>query len=92
VLLAFFYQHLAQRLPRALALITTAFVFAVLHLPNPFLVAVTFFAGLLSAVVYTRAPNLWVNGVIHGLLSYCLYFSLPYDITGGLRVGPGYWH
>jgi len=91
VLLAFFYQHLAQRLPRAVALILTAFVFAVLHVPNPFLVAVTFFAGLLSAVVYMRAPNLWVNGIVHGLLSFCLYYSLPYDITGGLRVGPGYW-
>jgi membrane protease YdiL (CAAX protease family) len=92
VLLAFFYQRFAEMLPsRALALIATALVFSVLHVPNPFLVTFTFFAGLLSAIVYVRAPNLWVNGIVHGLLSYCVYYSLSADITGGLRVGPAYW-
>jgi membrane protease YdiL (CAAX protease family) len=92
VLLAFFYRRIDEMLPsRALALIAAALVFSVLHLPNPFLVTFTFFAGLLSAIVYVRAPNLWVNGVVHGLLSYCIYYSLSADITGGLRVGPAYW-
>lgn len=92
VLLGFFFRRLEEALPNpALSLLTTAAVFALFHLPNPFLTAVTFFAGLITTMVYRRAPNLWVNGVIHGVISYCLYFSLAPELTGGLRVGPGYW-
>lgn len=91
VLLAFFYRRL-QRLLRhnVLAVIATALVFAIFHLPNPFLTIVTLVAGLLSAAVYQRAPNLWINGLAHGLISYHLYHALPLAITGALRVGPGY--
>jgi membrane protease YdiL (CAAX protease family) len=92
VLLGVFYQRLAEMLPgKVLAMIAAAVVFSVLHVPNPFLVTVTFFAGLISTIVYARAPNLWVNGTVHGLMSYCLYYSLSVDITGGLRVGSPYW-
>jgi membrane protease YdiL (CAAX protease family) len=92
VLLGFFYRRLERALAtNALALVATAAVFAVLHLPNPFLMAVTFFAGLVGAIVYQRAPNLWVNGIAHGLISYCLFYALSPEVTGALRVGPGYW-
>lgn len=92
VLLGFFYRRLEEVLPNAaLSLSATAAVFALFHLPNPFLTAVTFCAGLIAAMVYRRAPNLWVNGITHGLISYCLYFSLSAELTRGLRVGPGYW-
>ncbi|RPH46965.1 MAG: CPBP family intramembrane metalloprotease [Lysobacterales bacterium] len=92
LLLGFFYRRLEEALQKpASSLLGAAAVFALFHLPNPFLTAVTFFAGLVAAWVYRRAPNLWVNGVIHGLVSYCLYFSLSAELTGGLRVGPGYW-
>jgi len=93
MLLAFFYQRFAEMLPsQALAVLAAAALFAVLHVPNPFLVAVTFFAGLISAIIYARTPNLWVNGIVHGLISFSLYWSLPLEIIGGMRVGPGYWH
>lgn len=92
VLLGFFYRRLAQALPKpGLSLFATATVFALFHLPNPFLTVVTFFAGLIATMVYRRAPNFWVNGIIHGVISYCLFFSLSPELTAGLRVGPGYW-
>jgi membrane protease YdiL (CAAX protease family) len=92
MLLGFFYRRLEEALPNpASSLLATAAVFALFHLPNPFLTIVTFFAGLVAASVYRRAPNLWVTGIVHGLISYCLYFSLSREITAGLRVGPGYW-
>jgi len=91
VLLAFFYRRFERLLGRnAVAVVATALVFAIFHLPNPFLTIVTLFAGLLCAAVYQRAPNLWINGLAHGLISYHLYHALPLWITGGLRVGPGY--
>ncbi|GFE83579.1 hypothetical protein GCM10011487_55790 [Steroidobacter agaridevorans] len=91
VLLAFFYRRLERILGHTgLAMVTTALVFAIFHLPNPFLTIVTLLAGLLSAAVYRRAPNLWINGLAHGLISYQFYYALPLAITGALRVGPGY--
>lgn len=92
VLLTFFYRRLERLLgPGVLAVIATALVFAIFHLPNPFLSVVTFFAGLLCAAVYQRAPNLWAIALAHGLISYNLYYALPLEITAALRVGPGYW-
>lgn len=92
LLLGFFYRRLEKVLPNPMSsVVATAAVFALFHLPNPFLTAVTFFAGLIAAIVYQRAPNLWVIGIIHGLISYCLYFSVSPELTGGLRVGPSYW-
>lgn len=92
LLLGFFYRRLAEALPDpSLSLLATATVFALFHLPNPFLTAVTFFAGLIAVMVYRRAPNLWVIGIVHGMISYCLYCSLAPELTRGLRVGPGYW-
>jgi membrane protease YdiL (CAAX protease family) len=92
LLLGFFYRRLEEALPNpASSLLVTAALFALFHLPNPFLTAVTFFAGFIAAWVYRRAPNLWVTGIAHGLISYCLYFSLSREITAGLRVGPSYW-
>ncbi|HEY0685590.1 MAG TPA: CPBP family glutamic-type intramembrane protease [Steroidobacter sp.] len=91
VLLAFFYRGLERLMANnALAVVATALVFAIFHLPNPFLTSVTLVAGLLSVAVYRRAPNLWINGLAHGLISYHLYHALPLWITGALRVGPGY--
>jgi membrane protease YdiL (CAAX protease family) len=91
VLLGFFYPRLAGMLPgRAAAAVATAAVFALCHLPNAFLTAVTFGAGLIATSVYRRAPNLWAIGAAHGLISFTIYYSLPIEVTGALRVGPGY--
>jgi membrane protease YdiL (CAAX protease family) len=92
VLLAFFYRRLERLLGRnAFTVMATAAVFSLFYLPNPFLSIVTLIAGLIATIVYRRAPNLWVNGIAHGLISYHLYYALPSEITGALRVGPGFW-
>jgi membrane protease YdiL (CAAX protease family) len=51
---------------------------------------VTFGAAIIAAAVYQRSPNLWVNGLTHGLISFVVYYSLPNAVIGGLRVGPDY--
>ncbi|HEY7642598.1 MAG TPA: CPBP family intramembrane glutamic endopeptidase [Steroidobacteraceae bacterium] len=68
----------------------TALLFALLHLPNVFLTTVTFVWGLVCCLVYRRSPNLWANGLAHGLLSANLYYVLPRVLTHGLRVGMEY--
>lgn len=91
VLLGFYHRGIATLVPSpAGAILLTALVFAAFHIPNPFLVIVTFLAALVAAAIYRRSPNLWVTGVTHGLISFFLYYSLPFSLTGGLRVGPEY--
>ena len=92
VLLGFFYRVLERLFgSNVYTIVATAALFSLFHLPNPFLSIATLIAGLVAAIVYRRAPNLWVNAIAHGLLSYHLYYALPFEITGALRVGPGYW-
>ncbi len=65
--------------------------FALFHLPNPFLTAVTLAAGAAACTLYRREPNVLVTGLAHTLISFVLLCSLSPDITHGLRVGPGYF-
>jgi membrane protease YdiL (CAAX protease family) len=69
----------------------TAVVFALLHLPNPWLTVATFGGGLLWAWVYQRAPNLLAVGLSHGLLTWMLVSSVPPAALHNLRVGFKYF-
>jgi len=68
-----------------------ASVFALLHLPNPWLTLATFCGGLLWAWVYQRAPNLIALAFSHSLMTVVLVTTVPYSSLGGMRVGYGYF-
>ncbi|MGA9996520.1 MAG: CPBP family intramembrane glutamic endopeptidase [Pyrinomonadaceae bacterium] len=68
-----------------------AVVFALLHLPNPWLTVATFVGGFIWATVYQRAPNLFALAISHGLMSMLLVWALPPGIMKGLRVGFKYF-
>jgi len=91
-LLCFFYRRLGELLPgRWPAMLAAAGVFALFHLPNPFLTLLTLGTGVLSAWLYRRIPNVWVLGFFHGLLASALSRALPAHFTGGMRAGPGFF-
>jgi hypothetical protein len=91
-LLCFFYRRLGELLPgRWPPIFAAAGMFALFHLPNPFLTLVTLGAGVLSAWLYRRIPNVWALGLFHGLLASAISRALPDYFTGGMRVGPGFW-
>lgn len=74
--------------------LTTVFVasvFALLHLPNPWLTLATFCGGLLWAWAYQRAPNLIALAFSHSLMTVVLVTTVPYRSLGGMRVGYGYF-
>jgi membrane protease YdiL (CAAX protease family) len=90
VMLGFIFKRVQRAADARFAPALTALLFALLHLPNIFLTAVTFVWGVVACLVYRRSPNLWANGLAHGLFAALLYYALPRSVTGGLRVGMEY--
>jgi hypothetical protein len=91
-LLAFFFLRFREIVPgKWPPMLAAASLFALFHLPNPFLTVMTLGTGVLSCWLYRRIPNLWALGIAHGVLSAAFSRSLPDDVTAGMRVGPEYW-
>jgi hypothetical protein len=91
-LLCLFYRRSVDALASpAGGALAAASAFALCHVPNPLLIGVTFFAGLVSCTLYRRVPNVFVLGVAHATISLVLWSALPLSVTHNLRVGPGYF-
>lgn len=73
------------------SVLLVALVFALLHLPNPWLTVATLSGGLIWAYVYQRAPNLIALALSHALMSMLLACSLPASTINSLRVGIKYF-
>lgn len=73
------------------SVLLVAFVFALLHLPNPWLTVATFAGGFIWAYVYQRAPNLLALALSHALMSMLLACSLSSSAINSLRVGIKYF-
>lgn len=71
------------------AVFLAAAVFASLHLPNPFLVIVTFTGGLAWCWIYARHPNVLPLALSHAIATVVILLSFDPAVTGGLRTG---WH
>jgi membrane protease YdiL (CAAX protease family) len=68
-----------------------ALVFALLHLPNPWLSVATFIGGAIWAAIYQRVPNLPALALSHALMSLLLASSFPASALHSLRVGIRYF-
>jgi hypothetical protein len=65
-----------------------AILFAAVHVPNWFLVTVTFTLGVLCARIYMTYRNLYFLGIAHGLIGSALYITVPDWITLRFHIGP----
>jgi membrane protease YdiL (CAAX protease family) len=74
------------------SVLAVASVFAVLHLPNPWLALATFAGGAVWAAVYQRAPNIPALAVSHALMSLLLVWALPPWVMHSLRIGFKYFN
>jgi len=91
-LLCFFYRGFLEILEHpGAATIAAAVTFAVCHAPNGFLMAVTLAAGVVACTIYRRSPNVIVIGLGHATMSFFLFYALPFNLTHGLHVGPGFY-
>jgi membrane protease YdiL (CAAX protease family) len=67
-----------------------AAIFGAIHLPNPFLAAVTFAGALLWCGVYDRHPNVLPLGLSHAVGTLAVLHAFDAEITGRLRIGLSY--
>jgi len=77
--------------PGVFSTVLVGVVFAILHLPSPFLVSITLAGGLIWASVYQKKPNLFALTVSHTLLSWTLALFIPNNLAQHLRVGFKYF-
>jgi membrane protease YdiL (CAAX protease family) len=73
------------------SVLLVASLFALFHLPNPWLTFATFAGGLLWAWVYQRAPNILAVGLSHSLMTWVMISSVPPGALHNLRVGFKYF-
>jgi hypothetical protein len=95
ILQDFFLVRLMRLLPsRTTAVIVTAALFAVAHLPNPFLTVATLVWGMAACALFLRYRDLYSLGVAHGIMGLCLAIAIPNAVHHQMRVGLGYvqWH
>ncbi|HVT19536.1 MAG TPA: CPBP family glutamic-type intramembrane protease [Thermoanaerobaculia bacterium] len=76
---------------RRVALLVAPALFALVHLPNPFLAPATFLAALGWCWVYDRHPNIVPIALSQAAASLTVVLALGPEITGGMRVGYGYF-
>lgn len=76
--------------PRA-AVPLAAAIFAVFHLPNPFLVIVTLAGGLIWCAIYTRHPNIVPLALSHAAATVIILVSFDPAVTNSLRTGWRYF-
>src|SRR5262245_55695061 len=81
----------AQRVTSARAgIVIAALLFAAMHVPNPFLTAMTPIGALGSCAIYDRYPTIVPLALSHALATLAILYAFDEGITGRLRVGLSY--
>jgi len=72
------------------SIILAAFLFALLHVPNPFLTLMTLIGAIGWCAIFSRYPNIVPLGVSHAVATLALLYAFDDGVTGRLRVGYQY--
>ena len=88
----YFLNRFGAVLPSRTAALVAAALFCAAHLPNWFLMCVTFPGGYCAARVYQRCRNLYLLGLAHALAGFLIFLFVPDSISHHLRVGPAWFN
>jgi hypothetical protein len=82
---------LSANLSRMSASVIAGLIFAALHWPNPVLVPLTFFGGVLMTWLFARERNIIPLTLGQALIGSLIWWALPTAWHHGMRVGPGFY-
>ena len=85
-----FLREAQTTVGRPAGIVLAAVLFAALHLPNPFLTAMTFAGALAWCWIYDRYPNVLPLSLSHALLTLAILYAFDERTTGHLRVGAAF--
>lgn len=92
LLQAFFYLRFEQLFGARAAVMVSTALFAVLHLPNLPLTAMTVLGGLFFTEMFRTYRSLYPLGIAHALMGIAIAYSFPDSLMHHMRVGLSYWH
>jgi membrane protease YdiL (CAAX protease family) len=72
---------------RRAGVLMAALLFSGVHLPNPFLTAMTFAGALAWGAIYDRYPNVIPLALSHSIATLAVLYAFDDALTGGLRIG-----
>ena len=90
ILQGFIYRRLQRIFPTQnsyTVILIAAVLFALVHAPNFPLMFLTLVGGIVWTWVYERAPNLFVLGLSHGIMSAVAMCSLPPWFLQSMSIG-----
>jgi membrane protease YdiL (CAAX protease family) len=92
LLMDFFLLRLLRMLPdsKKTAVMATACLFAVAHLPNPILAPATLLWGVAGSLLFLRYRNLYTLAMVHAIMGICIATTIPGPVNHNMRVGLGY--
>ena len=90
ILQSIFFLRLESVFDSRRAVFWAAALYAVAHIPNPVLTALSFLGGLLFCQLFRRYSNLFPLGIVHAALGLTIAASLPDKWLHHMRVGIGY--
>lgn len=92
ILNSFFYRRFENLMgDNVRALVATAVLFSLVHIPNPVLVPATLIAGLFFVAAFQKFRNIYPLAVAHALLGLTLAVSIPDHWIHHMRVGLGFF-
>jgi membrane protease YdiL (CAAX protease family) len=75
---------------RTAGIVIAALLFGAIHMPNPFLTAMTLGGALLWCWLYDRYPNIVPLALSHALGTLAVLYAFDHALTGRLRIGASF--
>jgi membrane protease YdiL (CAAX protease family) len=91
LLQSFFYLRFQSLLGARAAVLVSSVLFALLHLPNLPLTAMTVLGGLFFTEMFRAYRSLYPLGIAHALMGIAIAYSFPDSLMHHMRVGLSYW-
>jgi membrane protease YdiL (CAAX protease family) len=90
IVLGFLFTRFESCFGSRRAVVYSAALFAIAHVPNPVLMPVTFAGSLILCEIYRRTRNFVPLGIGHWMIGVAIAVSAPEGLVHRMRVGLGY--